>query len=270
MKQIARNNPIRLLLAAVAVLAALMVVGPQQQLANAQDAPAGERRVVMKDALIEYAKARGMPLFADPNLQAQAGEVIVYGGDEDLTDLVPAMLFEKRMGIAETGGTLRLLLFAQLHSFARLVNDAELETARPFEWVSHVFSVPGVDVNIARTAMASHLTRESSLMPLNIARSSGGVGLGALMICDRADNVRRIKSLANELSARALAQPEIVVVDIPEGLKGDEVVRIFRSAAGVAGELFQDGRRFIGTCDPGTGDSKRETMQRLIAEMARK
>lgn len=263
-------NSVRLLLAAFAVLAIAMIISPTNQPASAQDAPAGQRTVVLKDALLEYAKAKGMPLIVEQQLLNQLGEIHMFNGPEDVTGLVPSFLHEKRLGLATDAGTLKLLPISQIHQYSRMVNDHELVTADPHEWLSYMMATPGLDVNKARTLIAPMITREATVMPVNLPNSGHQPGYGFLWLSDRAESLRRIKSFVNAMSSRALAQPDLVVISIPKEVDAEEAAKVFRSAAGISGELFDNGKRFIGTCDPGTGEAKRETLQRLLAEMSKK
>ncbi len=255
----------------IASLAVAVSVGGSSN-AIAQDvATPAERTINVREALRSYAKTRGQPLLADDSTLSSLGTTNLVGGPaqgESLDDLVPALLYQKRLAVIDIGGVLHLLPIAQAINHTPIVGDEGLETAGDYDWVTYTLILRGIDANVVRTALAPFLTREASVTPVSMNRPGmSGMGNGAMLICDRAGNVRRVRELVNSLNAAAQVAPDVVTVDLPEGLESDDVVRVFLRSGGVHGELINDGRRFVGTTEPGMAEVKRETLVRLAAAM---
>jgi len=258
----------------VAALAVAVCLGGGNSAVSAQDIlKPVERTINMREAVRNYAQSKGLPLLADDGVLGQLGTINISGGPaegESIDHLVPALLYSRRLVALDIGGVIHLLPLAQAINNAPQVDDDGLEAAGEYDWVNYTLILRGVDVNVVRTAFAPFLTREASVMPIGMARSPGmSASIGAMVVCDRAGNVRRLKTMAARLEAAVMVAPDVVSIDLPEGLKSEDVIRLFARSGGVVGEIVDDGKRFIGTTEPGMADVKHETLTRLAAAMAR-
>lgn len=170
----------------------------------------GEYRVSLSELLPIWVETSGERLVYDP--RKISGEVIVLapksGADVSVNDLTHATLAQFRLCLLKTGDFHEILPAAEAISSARRVTLDELANAPAGEFVCVTVPVQNAEANAMRGVIQNLATRQGGVC--NPMVSNHRAGVNALLLCDTAENVRRLVAIIRDLDAYPELATEVI------------------------------------------------------------
>lgn len=161
----------------------------------------GEYRVALSELLPIWSEATGERLIYDP--RKIAGECILLapksGTDVSANDLAHAALGQFRLCLLKTGEFYEILPAAEAVSSARRVSLDELASVPAGEFVCVTIQLQNAEANAIRSVVQGLTNRQGGVCSPMVSNQRAGVN--AILLCDTAENLRRIVAIVRDLDA---------------------------------------------------------------------
>lgn len=161
----------------------------------------GEYNVSLMELLPMWAESSGEKLIHDP--RKINGDVHLLaptkGAEVTINDLAHAALGQFRLCLLKTGEFHEILPAAEAVSSARRVSPDELASVPAGEFVCVTIQLQNAEANAIRSVIQGLTSRQGGVCSPMVSNQRAGVN--AILLCDTAENLRRLVAIVRDLDA---------------------------------------------------------------------
>lgn len=184
----------------------------------------GDHNVDLMELLPMWAESSGERLIYDPRKIQGYVHVLApsKGAEVTVNDLTHAALAQFRLCLLKTGEFHEIVPAAEAISSARRVTLDELAKAPAGEFVCVTVQLVNAEANAMRGVLQNMATRQGGVCGPLVSNQRAGVN--GLLLCDTAENVRRLVAIIRDLDAYPELTTEVIklqhvsVADIHDAL----------------------------------------------------